>query len=227
MRLLVLGHFFWHTIIAARTKERAKVKDLRILMKPKSNSGNNIARQQAGLRLFLVMLLLAVSAQLWAQDDPAGVADVSYRLGAGDKLQIDVFNQADLTGEYTLDGNGRFSMHLIGKVEAANLTPTELEALLVSKLKPDYLVNPRVSVRVQNFRPFYIMGEVRGPGSYAYVDGMTYLTAVVIAGGYTYRARKDHVYVVHDDDPGREEFKLDVNDKVQPGDIIRVAERIF
>ena len=178
-------------------------------------------------RLFLVLLMLVVSAPLWAQDETSPVTDSSYRLGAGDKLQIDVFNQQDLTGEYTLDGNGRFTMHLIGKVDAANLTPTELEALLVSKLKPDYLVNPRVSVRMENFRPFYIMGEVRNPSSYNYVDGMTYLTAVAIAGGYTYRGKKNHVYVIRGDDPEREELKLDVNTRVRPGDIIRVAERLF
>ena len=175
---------------------------------------------------------LLISSLIWAQDevtqlmDPVGVTE-SYRLGAGDNLQINVFNQADLTGEYSLDGNGRFTMHLIGKINAAGLTATELEALLIDKLKPDYLVNPRVSVRVQNFRPFYIIGEVKSPSSYAYVDGMSYLTAVAIAGGFTYRAKKGDVYVVRGDDPEREETKLDVNEKVRPGDIIRVAERLF
>lgn len=188
--------------------------------------------QPSLLNLWLLVLTILVSSVAWAQDQAGanlgvGETNLSYRLGAGDKLQIDVFNQEDLTGEYTLDGNGRFTMHLIGKVSAAGLTPTELEALLVSKLKPDYLVNPRVSVRVQNFRPYYIIGEVRGTGAFAYVDGMTYLTAIAIAGGYSYRAKKDHVYVVRDDDPERKEIKLDVNEKVQPGDIIRVAERIF
>ena len=180
----------------------------------------------------MLICTLMISSLSWAQDDPASVTDpavaeISYHLGAGDKLQVDVFNQADLTGEYTLDGNGRFTMHLIGKVSAAGLTPTELEAVLVSKLKPDYLVNPRVSVRVQNFRPFYIIGEVKSPSSYAYVNGMSYLTAVAIAGGFTYRAKKGHVYVVRSDDPEREEIKLDVNEKVRPGDIIRIAERMF
>lgn len=187
----------------------------------------DINRPALCLRYLQVLLLLFMSVPVCAQDDIPAVADASYRLGAGDKLQIDVFNQDDLTGEYTLDGNGRFTMHLIGRVLAARLTPTELEALLISKLKPDYLVNPRVSVRVQNFRPFYIMGEVKSPSSYAYVDGMTYLTAVAIAGGYTYRAKKDHVYVTQGNGPEREEFKLDVSSKVQPGDIIRIAERIF
>jgi protein involved in polysaccharide export with SLBB domain len=196
-------------------------------MKSRVNGANGTIVQQIYLRFLLVMSLLVVSSSVWSQANPIAEPDVSYRLGAGDKLQINVFNQADLSGEYTLDGNGRFTMHLIGKVEAANLTPTELEILLVSKLKPDYLVNPRVSVRMKNFRPFYIMGEVTKPASYDYVDGMTYLTAVAIAGGYTYRGKKNYVYVTRSDDPERIELKLEVGEKVQPGDIIRVAERLF
>ena len=200
-------------------------------MNPMTNIRNNNGRQNAYLRYLLVIFTMLVAQLSWAQDESTAitdpVTDISYRLGAGDKLQINVFNQTDLTGEYTLDANGRFTMHLIGKVKAKGLTPTELEALLVSKLKPDYLVNPRVSVRVDNFRPFYIIGEVKSPSSYAYVNGMTYLTAVAIAGGYTYRAKKGHVYVMRSDDPEREEIKLDVNESVHPGDIIRIAERLF
>jgi|GEM_PF-457099 len=227
-------------------------KDLSEFMQPQMSPLTIVSRQPSQQWPFLLWPFLLWPSLLWvllligtllisslaqAQVESAnlkdplgtdtGVADLSYRLGAGDKLQIDVFNQADLTGEYTLDGQGRFSMHLIGKVNAADLTPTELEVLLVSKLKPDYLVNPRVSVRVQNFRPFYIIGEVKSPSSYAYVDGMTYLTAVAIAGGFTYRAKKGQVYVVRGSNPEREEIKLDIDEKVRPGDIIRIAERIF
>ena len=177
-----------------------------------------------------VLIMLSFAQALLAQEITTGIApaaDASYRLGPGDKLQIDVFNQADLSGEYTLDGNGRFDMHLIGQVDANNLTPDELENLLISKLKPDYLRNPRVSVQVENYRPFYIIGEVNNPNSYNYVDGMTYLTAVAIAGGYTYRAKKNYAYVVRGDDPEKKEIKLDISAKVQPGDIIRIAERLF
>jgi len=196
-------------------------------MKSQISAMTIISRRISFLRVILLICTLLVSSLSWAQDESTGMTDLSYRLGAGDKLQINVFNQEGLTGEYTLDGNGRFTMHLIGKVSAEGLTPTELETLLVSKLKPDYLVNPRISVRIQNFRPFYIIGEVKSPSSYAYVDGMSYLTAVAIAGGFTYRAKKGDVYVVRGDDPEREEIKLDVNEKVRPGDIIRVAERLF
>lgn len=183
----------------------------------------------------LAALLLALlgagplAAQQTAESalPPLGASDVTYRLGAGDRLKISVFNQAELSGDFQLDGDGRFSMPLIGVVEAGGLTPAELEALLVSRFKPDFLVNPRVFIQVVNYRPYYLVGEVLNTGAFPYVAGMTYLKAIAIAGGFTYRAKQDYVYVVRADDPGQEEIKLNVEEKVQPGDIVRVAERLF
>ncbi len=200
------------------------------------------------LLTLLVFLFSLIPGGLWAQDGKAsgegapGVAvsadtapaveadaeeDTGYRLGPGDRIHIRVHNQDDLSGDYVLDGRGRFSMPLIGTVVAGGLTASGLESFLVSRLKPDYLVNPRVAVEISNYRPYYIIGEVKSPKSYNYVQGMTYLTAIAIAGGYTYRAKKGVVYVIQGDDPDREEIKMDVDLKVQPGDIIRVAERLF
>jgi polysaccharide export outer membrane protein len=78
--------------------------------------------------------------------EPLG-SESAYQLGAGDRISIRVFNQDDLSGEYSLDEKGRFSMPLIGAVRAEGLTPAQLENILVSKLRPDYLVNPRVTSR--------------------------------------------------------------------------------
>lgn len=179
--------------------------------------------------IIFLFILNVIGDAVWAQDaiEPAPETDASYRLGPGDNIQISVHNQADLSGSYLLDGSGRFSMPLIGTVEANGLTRTDLETLLVSRLKPDYLVNPRVAVVVSNYRPYYIIGEVGKTGAFSFVQGMTYLTAIAIAGGYSYRAKKGVVFVIQGDDPDREEIKLDVDLKVQPGDIIRVAERRF
>ena len=181
----------------------------------------------------LLGLILLTAGSLVAQENPEETApipdanDTAYILDAGDRVKISVFNQEDLSGEYTLDGQGRFSMPLIGMVEAAGRTPAELEELLVSKFKPDYLVNPRIFIQVMNYRPYYLMGEVNSTGAFQYVSGITYLTAIAIAGGFTYRAKQNYVYVIRADDPSKEEVKLDINEKVQPGDIIRVAERLF
>lgn len=174
-------------------------------------------------------LALAFCGFLQAQESeaPRDEPAAGYTLGPGDRVYVTVFNHADLTGEFELDGDGRFSMPLIGTVAAAGLTPGQLQDLLISRLKPDYLVNPRVSIEVRNYRPYFLIGEVQSTGSFPYVEGITYLRAIAMAGGYTYRAKKDVVYVIRGDDPEQEEVKLDVNEKVRPGDIIRVAERLF
>ena len=118
-------------------------------------------------------------------------------------------------------------MLLIGQVDGAGKTAAELEVAIVDALRPDYLVNPRVTVQVLTYRPFYIIGEINSAGAYPYVDGMTYLNAIAISGGYTFRAKQDIVYVIRAGDPEEEEIRLPVSDRVQPGDIIRVDERMF
>ena len=184
-------------------------------------------RRPARFRRFAFLLLLLLLPAVSSAQEAAQGDDPGYTLGPRDRVNVTVFNHPDLSGEYELDGEGRFSMPLIGAISAAGLTPRQLETAVIARLKPDYLVNPRVSVEVRNYRPYFLIGEVQSTGSFPYVAGITYLTAIAMAGGYTYRAKKDVVYVIRGNDPEQEEIKLDVNDKVQPGDIIRVAERLF
>jgi len=180
--------------------------------------------------LLVLLCLLAVVLTVNAQEPGTPVAEdgqnSDYRLNPGDKISVSVFNHEDLSGEFIVDGSGRIFLPLIGQVQASGLTSSELESELVGRYRPDYLVNPKISVQVQMFRPYYIMGEVQSQGPFDFTAGMTYLEAIARAGGYTYRAKKDVVYVVR---AGRkhDEVRFEVNEKVQPGDVIRVAERIF
>ena len=157
---------------------------------------------------------------------PVG-SDSEYKLAVGDRIQVTVLGHAELSGEFVLDGDGQFFMSLIEDVSASGLTPAELETRIVDMLKPDYLVNPRVNIQVLKYRPYFLMGEVASRGAFPYLSGMSYLKAVAIAGGFTYRAKQDYVYVIRADDENLEELKLPMSEKVQPGDIIRVAERMF
>ena len=175
----------------------------------------------------LLALVLLLASPVQAQEPAAEDTIAGYQLGPRDRILITVFNHTDLSGEYELDGDGRFSMPLIGIVNASGKTPIELEEHLVFRFKPDYLVNPRISIKMANYRPYYLIGEVQSTGSFPFVAGITYLTAIAMSGGYTYRGKKDVVYVIRGNDPEQEEIKMDVNEKVQPGDIIRVAERLF
>ncbi|MEL6962274.1 MAG: SLBB domain-containing protein, partial [Pseudomonadota bacterium] len=89
-----------------------------------------------------------------------------------------------------------------------------------------YLVNPQVSLEVLNYRPFYILGEVNQPGSYPYVNGMTVINAIALAGGYTYRASQGSITVQRG---GSNSDKVGVGptSQILPGDIITVPERFF
>jgi polysaccharide export outer membrane protein len=151
-----------------------------------------------------------------------------YRLGPGDRMRIIVYGQSNLTGEYVLDGGGVLAFPLIGQVAASGMTPHQLEQTIAARLSPDYLRNPSVSVEVMTRRPFYIVGEVRNPGSYPYVAGMTVINAIALAGGFTYRARESSFYIKRSDKSGQT-AKITANQEtpVQPGDVIMVRERYF
>jgi polysaccharide export outer membrane protein len=157
-----------------------------------------------------------------------GGRDPDYRLGANDRVRIIVFGQPTLTGEYTLDGNGVLAFPLIGNVNADGQTTGQLQQAIASRLDPDFLRNPSVSAEVITRRPFYVIGEVQKPGNYPYVTDMTALQAVAMAGGYTYRARQNNLYLKRLDTNGRMvRVAATPETKVRPGDTVEVKERYF
>ena len=163
-----------------------------------------------------------------ASGSPQANVDSNYQLGSGDHVRITVYGEQDLTGEYLVDGSGNLAFPLIGHVHAGGITAEALGHELEAKLSPDYIKNPHIAVEVLTYRPFYIVGEVKTPGSYAYVSGMTVLNAVALAGGFTYRARDDSFYVTRSMPNGeKSQIKADANSAILPGDIVTVRERYF
>jgi polysaccharide export outer membrane protein len=154
-------------------------------------------------------------------------ASEAYVLGIGDRIRLTVYGEEDLSGEYEVSSTGMVALPLIGEIPAANGTLRSFEQAVRTKLSEGYLHDPRVSVQVMNYRPFFILGEVSKPGSYPYVNGMNILNAVALAGGYTYRADKDGVTILHASDPEKKERPVKEDAAVAPGDIIRVPERFF
>lgn len=177
-------------------------------------------------------LLLELSACADSGDQPAPPAaaaaniETTYHLGTGDKLRIIVYGEDDLGGQYDIDGTGMVRLPLVGQVQAAGLTVRQFEQQVKAKLDQGYLKDARVSVEVANYRPFYILGEVNKPGEYPYVNGMSVLTAVAMAGGYTYRANESEVYVRRNGSTEEQSVNADQTN-INPGDIIRVPERFF
>jgi len=151
----------------------------------------------------------------------------AYTLGTGDQLRINVYGHQDLSGEFEVDGTGAVSLPLVGQVDALGLTTPQLESKIVEKLDGDYILNPRVSVEVTNYRPYYVLGEVGSPGEYPYSSGLTVLNAVAAAGGFTYRAKKNVVFIKSADSNKEVAYRLDTSTAVKPGDTLRIEERIF
>ncbi len=156
----------------------------------------------------------------------AELVATSYRLGSGDRIKLTVFRHDDLSGEFALDGAGNFSMPLIGEIQAYGLTTSELVTRVEQKLQDGYLVDPQVGVEVLNYRPFYILGEVKSPGSYPYVNGMTVLNAVALAGGFSYRAKQSD-FLLQRGGSNVEGAEVGGDVALLPGDIITVQERFF
>jgi polysaccharide export outer membrane protein len=152
----------------------------------------------------------------------------AYQLGTGDKLRISVYNEPDLTGEYNVTTSGTVAFPLIGSVTAKGKTIEALGGEITSKLSGGYIKDPKVSVEVLNYRPFYILGEVNKPGEYPYVSGMTIQQAVATAGGFSYRANEKTLFLRRARRPDERSVLLKEKPiPVLPGDTIRVGQRYF
>nr|WP_244427140.1 polysaccharide biosynthesis/export family protein [Methyloferula stellata] len=150
-----------------------------------------------------------------------------YTLGSGDRLRIIVFGQDSLSNSYAVDGSGHISMPLIGIVEAEGLTTASLARRIEAQLRNGFLRDPKVSVEVEAYRPFFILGEVTTPGQYPFVSGMTVETAVAIAGGFTPRAFKGGADLNRVIDGQPFTGTIPITQLVRPGDTIYIHERFF
>lgn len=149
-----------------------------------------------------------------------------YLIEPGNRVRVIVFNEPSLSGDFTVDTSGSLAMTLVGNIPASGIGPKVLGQRIEAVLKKDgYLQTPKVSVEVQSFRPFYVLGEVRQPGEFPYVNGMTVLSAVAKAGGYDYRAWEGEVLLVRMIDGQQKEFRAIERTPILPGDIIKVPQR--
>ncbi len=118
-------------------------------------------------------------------------------------------------------------MPLIGTVVAHGQTTRSLEAAIAGRLRNGYLREPKVSVEVEQYRPFFILGEVTQSGQYPYVNGMTVQTAVAIAGGFQPRADRYVADVARHINGEVVTGRVPLDTPVRPGDTITIRERFF
>lgn len=155
------------------------------------------------------------------------VLDQPYRLGAGDRIRVTVFEQEGLTNTYSVDQSGYISFPLVGRVPARGHTSQQLEKELATRLRQGYLRDPDVSVEIDRYRPIFVMGEVSAAGQYSYVPGLTVQKAVAIAGGYTPRANQESVDITRDINGKVITGRVQTSDPLLPGDTVYVRERLF
>ncbi|PHS73117.1 MAG: capsular biosynthesis protein [Cycloclasticus sp.] len=154
--------------------------------------------------------------------------DSSYRLGSGDIVSIKVYGEEELTFEKVLLTDvGTISYPFLGEVSAEGKTVTQLVQLITLGLKDGYLINPKVTVSIYQYRDFFVNGEVKKPGGYPFKPGLTLRKAIAIAGGLTERASDSDMYIIRDKEAGQKTQKIKMDSAVQPGDIVTIEQSFF
>jgi polysaccharide biosynthesis/export protein len=172
-------------------------------------------------------LLGGCASQTLTVAAPRASVEAPYRLGSGDRVRIIVFGQDNLSNSFSVDGAGDISMPLIGRVRAQGFSTAELERTIQARLRQGYLREPSVSVEVEAFRPFFVLGEVTVAGQYPFINGMTVQKAIAVAGGFTPRAVESSVDITRVIDGRSVTFPAPLSYPVRPGDALTIEERFF
>lgn len=186
-----------------------------------------MSRRLASLALAVAMTAGACAPRYAPSDYALAQPSGPYRLASGDRLRIIVFGQDNLSNIYAVDGSGKISMPLIDAVEAQGRTTQQLEKAIEGRLRAGFLREPKVSVEVDTYRPFFVLGEVTNSGQFPYVHGMTVQTAVAIAGGFTPRGQRSYAEVTRQVEDQLVTASVPITYPVQPGDTIVIKERWF
>lgn len=155
------------------------------------------------------------------------VINQPYVLDAGDRIRVTVFEQTDLTNTYSVDKGGYIAFPLVGSIAARGKTAKQIEAAIATSLREGFIRDPDVSVEIDRYRPFFILGEVNAAGQYTYVPGMTIQNAVAISGGFSGRALQDNADVTRSINGQVLNGRVPLSDPILPGDTIYIRERLF
>jgi polysaccharide export outer membrane protein len=195
---------------------------------------------RAFLGLFLALLVAGCSTSEVVDSQSGSLALASYRgappprgglgayvIGPGDRLRLKAYSDDQLSGEYEVNSGGFVSIPLVGDVRAAGRTTYQLEQTIIARMKGKIAQDPKINIEIADYAPFYIYGEVKKAGAYPYRPGLTVADAIATAGGLTYRANENRIYLQHNGYGKEQMVPLEVPTRIYPGDNIRVSERIF
>lgn len=163
-----------------------------------------------------------------ADTAPAGQGMSTYRLAAGDVISVRVFNEPEFTQERVrLTDAGTMSFPILGELQVLGRTVGEIEAMITQRLRGRILVNPQVTVLMEQYRPFFINGMVERPGAYPFVPGLNVRKAASIAGGFRERASTSRIFVVRERGTDKDRERVMLDTEIGPGDTITVEESFF
>jgi polysaccharide biosynthesis/export protein VpsN len=152
----------------------------------------------------------------------------SYKLGPGDLINILVLGEEDFSlRRIRVTDAGTISYPTAGEIYVLGSTTGQVERVIVESLLGRYLKNPRVSVNIEEYRPFYINGMVGRPGGYPFQPGLTVRKAVALAGGFLERASTSKIYIIREGDSDKGPQKTPLDAPVLPGDIVTIEESFF
>ena len=141
-----------------------------------------------------------------------------YTIGAGDVLEISVYEEDDLSKVVRVSEDGYISFPLIGRVKILGLVVNEAEKQIEFLLEKDYLVDAQVTVFVKEYGDIFVFGEVNKPGSYKLEGEMSVLEAITVAGGFTEFANPNSTKVIRVEDGEEKTIKVRVDDITKKGD---------
>lgn len=176
---------------------------------------------------FYLVWFLSVLFTLGIYSCTIHAQESDYRLGSGDTIRITVYGEDDLTRVIKVGKTGKLTFPFLDELIVLGKTTKELAAIIDKGLRGDYLINPQVSVSIENYRPFFIHGEVAKPGGYSYQDGLTIDKAIAIAGGLTSRASKSNWLINRKINGKLTSVSVNIDSVVQPDDIIKIEQSFF
>ena len=186
------------------------------------------------MRSIALALCLAGTVSLAGCANPIYRTDVfraqltaPYTLASGDRIRVIVFGQDAISNSFAVNGSGMISMPLIGNVPVVGLTTDQAERVIETRLRAGFLREPHVSVEVEAFRPFFVLGEVTTAGQYPFINGMTVQKAIAVAGGFGARAERGSAAITRMINGTQITARVPLAYPLRPGDTITVEERFF
>jgi len=149
------------------------------------------------------------------------VDDAEYRLGPGDLVEVSVFGVESLRQTLRINASGKIKLPLLDAIDAAGLTPAQLEERVASVLEGEVVKNPQVTVFVREYRsqPVYVLGAVRTPGQYQMTQQLRIVDIISMAGGLQSNAVDDAVIQRRTEDGAGELIKINLKQLIEDGDL--------